>query len=228
MVQLASRKYNKRASATSTPLSKGHVARTDKRWFDLAFVAITAVVFLPIWLPAWLIVIAAIYCAMGSPIFYVQDRVGKDGKVFRMIKFRTMERDAELVTGPVLASAEDPRITPLGRLLRRSSLDEAPQVINIIRGEMSLVGPRPERPELCHQHELTLPDFPKRLEALPGIIHLTYVRHPNHSYRMSMRHRLRYDLFYIRRAGPMLDAWMICVAAKHSARQLLGIGTKRS
>ena len=191
-----------------------------KRLYDLAFVFVVGVTLFAIWIPAWIVVILAVYLTMGRPIFYIQERMGKDGRVFRIIKFRTMVRDAERISGPVLAEVGDARITRLGKILRKSSLDEAPQVINIIKGEMSLVGPRPERPELISTLMQELPNFNDRHIVRPGIVHLAYVRLPKRSYRLSARHRLRYDLFYIRHIGPGLDTSMIWQAANNAFRLL--------
>ena len=191
-----------------------------KRPYDLAFVFAVGVTLFAVWIPAWIAVILAVYFTMGRPIFYTQDRVGRDGRVFRIIKFRTMVRDAERSSGPVLAEVDDTRITSLGKILRKSSLDEAPQVWNIIKGEMSLVGPRPERPELIFALKQELPDFNDRHAVRPGIVHLAYVRLPKRSYRLSARHRLRYDLFYIKHTGPGLDTSMIWRAANNAFRLL--------
>ena len=181
-----------------------------KRFYDLLMVAVFSVLFLPIWVPAWIMVPLLILVIDGWPIFYTQDRLGKDGRVFRIFKFRTMPRDTDKATGPTLPAPRDSRATRLGQILRMTSLDEAPQVVNILRGEMSLVGPRPEHPELAETIKEKVPDYDLRLRALPGIAGLDHVR-GNFNYR----NRLRYDNFYIEKMSPRLDlmiiAWSVWV-----------------
>ena len=200
-----------------------------KRGFDLLLVGFFTVALLPLWLPAWIIVALLVLVVDGWPIFVVQERLGRDGRVFRMVKFRTMVRDAEAGTGPVMPSRDDPRATRLGRLLRRTSLDEAPQVLNILRGEMSIVGPRPERPELAARIRETVPDYDLRLAVPPGIAGLDHIRGDRNYRSGNYRNRLRYDLFYIQRASPRLDvvimAWSVWVII---ARLAPGCGGRRT
>ncbi|MCD6427220.1 MAG: sugar transferase, partial [Caldisericaceae bacterium] len=118
---------------------------------------------------AMLIVSLLILLDDGRPIFYLQDRAGFNGKVFKTIKFRTMIKDAEKETGAVLSTENDPRVTRIGKFLRKTGLDEVPQFINVLRGEMSVVGPRPERPELIEKIKKDVPDFELRLKVKPGI-----------------------------------------------------------
>ena len=143
-----------------------------------------------------------IYLEDGRPIFYFQRRVGKGGRVFKAIKFRSMVKDAEKYTGPVWAKENDARVTRVGRLLRATALDELPQVLNILKGDMSFVGPRPERPELMRKFSQEIPDFPLRLKVRPGLtgpaqVYGNYDSHP--------RKKLRYDLFYIKNMSPWFD-----------------------
>ena len=105
----------------------------------------------------------------GGPVFYRQDRLTKDGRVFRIIKFRSMEVNSERRSGARLAAKGDSRITPVGRVLRKIHFDELPQLFNIIRGDMSIVGPRPERPEIAAQYEEEIPEFKYRLKVLAGL-----------------------------------------------------------
>lgn len=182
-----------------------------KRAYDLTLVCIAGALLLPIWLPVSAAVALAIFLTMGRPIFYVQDRLAKGGRVFRIIKFRTMVRDAERDTGPIWVQADDARVTRLGRILRRSGIDEAPQVINILKGEMSLVGPRPERPELAEQFERETPAFRERLSVPPGLASLDFVRMRGNN-QIAPRQRLRYDLFYIRHMSPCFDSFLVLSA----------------
>jgi lipopolysaccharide/colanic/teichoic acid biosynthesis glycosyltransferase len=133
----------------------------------------------------------------GSPIFYGQIRVGKDGQLFQMYKFRTMPIDVESATGPIWAAEEDPRATRLGRILRKTHVDELPQLINVIKGEMSLVGPRPERPHFVEQLTDALPEYPKRLSVKPGITGLAQVNHGAEQSITDTQQKLRFDLMYI-------------------------------
>lgn len=136
----------------------------------------------------------AIYLDSPGPVFYTQLRLGRGGKPFRLVKFRTMIPDAERFTGPVLAGDDDPRITRVGRFLRKTRLDELPQFFNILIGEMSLVGPRPERPELYEQIRRDVPEFYARLLVKPG---LTGYAQVYASYSVDFRYKLFYDLLYI-------------------------------
>ena len=114
-----------------------------KRAFDLAVIIIACILLFPLWLIIWTLVPLAIWLEDRGPVFYAQERVGRGGERFKVLKFRTMIQDAESLTGQVLAAEDDPRLTRVGKILRKLHLDEMPQVINIVRGEMSLVGPRP-------------------------------------------------------------------------------------
>lgn len=148
-----------------------------KRWYDLTMVAILGVVFLPLWLLAWTVIPLALLAANGRPVFFRQERLGKGGRPFMLVKFRTMVRDAEAGNGPVWAVQEDdPRMVRFGRFLGRTSLDEMPQLVNILRGEMSIVGPRPERREFMEGLEREAPGYGATLDVLPGIAGLTHVR----------------------------------------------------
>lgn len=193
-----------------------------KRWYDLLLVLAFTVIFLPIWLPAWILIPVLVLIFDGRPVFCVQNRVGRDGRVFRMYKFRTMPGDVEEESGPTLPQRNDPRATGLGRILRMTSLDEAPQVINILRGEMSVVGPRPERPELVDIIKIEVPDYDGRLLIVPGIAGLDHIR-GNFNYR----NRLRYDLFYIDRMSPWFDLVIIFWSVKAIAERVLGRRKRR-
>ena len=140
-----------------------------------------------------------------GPIFYTQERVGKAGRVFRVIKVRSMIPDAEKHTGPLWSSANDPRVTRVGRFLRRTRLDEVPQLLNVLRGEMSLVGPRPERPEFVELLACDIPFYRTRLVVKPGLTGWAQVRYRYGSTKDDALVKLQYDLYYIRHQSLVLD-----------------------
>ncbi len=142
-----------------------------------------------------------------GPVIYRQERVGRHGRTFTLLKLRTMRVDAEAETGPVWAKGErDPRVTPVGHLLRSTHLDELPQLINVLRGEMSLVGPRPERPHFVEQLRQVIPDYEQRLEVKPGITGLAQVRLPYDRTLRDVRRKVKLDCLYIRRMCWWVDA----------------------
>ncbi len=152
-----------------------------------------------------------IKCTDGGPIFYKQDRLTVDGKRFSIYKFRTMVVNAEQMSGPVLASDRDPRILPIGRFLRATRLDELPQILNILKGEMSLVGPRPERPELAAEIEKKIPEFSYRLKVKAG---LTGYAQVYGKYNTTAYDKLKLDLMYIRKYSLLLDLKLIIMTPK--------------
>ena len=158
--------------------------------FEKAFAFALLIVFSPI----MLVVAMLIKISMGGPILYGQIRVGKNGKLFKIYKFRSMVQDAEAKTGPVLATKNDPRVTGLGKFLRASHLDELPQLFNVLRGQMSFVGPRPERPEFVNQFNEQIVNYSKRHNVKPGITGLAQICLP---YDATASDKLHYDLFYI-------------------------------
>ena len=177
----------------------------ERRTKRLADVVASAVV-LVLGLPLWLAVGAAV--RLGSPggAIFRQERVGRDGAPFTMLKFRTMRADAEAETGPVWASPADTRVTPLGRWLRRTRLDEVPQLWNVLRGEMSLVGPRPERPYFVERLAAQIPLYGRRHRVQPGITGLAQVKWRYDSDIEDVRQKLKYDLFYIENMSLQMDA----------------------
>ena len=152
--------------------------------------------------PVFLFIGILIRITSQGPVFYTQERVGKEGKVFKVFKFRTMVADAECSSGPVLATEHDPRITTLGRILRQARLDELPQLFNVLRGEMSLVGPRPERSEFVRQFLEEIPEYRYRYLVRPGLTGLAQVRS---RYSTTVQDKLRYDLSYIINYSLLLD-----------------------
>ena len=161
---------------------------------------------LPVFLLLWTLVPLAIWLEDRGPVFYIQRRVGRNGRLLRLFKFRSMVPDAESHTGPVWAAENDPRITRVGRFLRATALDELPQVINLWKGDLSLVGPRPERPELHEEFLKEAPGFHRRLEVRPGLTGLAQVRG---RYATRPRDKLRYDTLYMRRMSPLLDVKLL-------------------
>lgn len=169
-----------------------------KKLMDLSLSFVGLLLFLPV-----LILIAfLVRLDTPGPIIYRQKRVGKDHRTFNLYKFRTMIRDAEMETGPTLAAKDDPRITRVGRFLRRYRLDELPQLFNVLKGDMSLVGPRPERPFFVEQFMEKIPDYGHRLQIKSGITGLAQIAG---KYSTSPEDKLRYDLLYARTYSPLVD-----------------------
>jgi lipopolysaccharide/colanic/teichoic acid biosynthesis glycosyltransferase len=154
-----------------------------------------------------IILVAAVLVRLTSrgPAFYSQVRIGKNGNRFTIYKIRTMLFNAESLTGPCWSTPGDPRITPVGKWLRRTHLDELPQLVNVIRGQMGLIGPRPERPEFLGALEQAIPGYRQRIAVRPGVTGLAQVQLPPDTDLNSVRRKLAYDLYYICRLGPWLD-----------------------
>ncbi len=175
---------------------------TLKRMLDLAGALALLVLLSPLLLAAAL----AILVTMGWPILYVQERTGQDLRPFRLYKFRTMVRDAERESGPVLAAEDDPRVTPLGRLLRTYRVDELPQLVNILLGQMSFVGPRPERPYFVTRHAEEIPGYRERFKIRPGVTGLAQV---SGDYATTPERKLKYDLIYLYHLNLPMDLQII-------------------
>lgn len=171
--------------------------RVAKRIFDLTL----AIGLLLATLPLWPLIMLAIKVSSKGPIFFVQQRIGaanaEQFQLFDMVKFRTMVSDAEKNSGPVWASKNDPRITPVGRFLRKTRLDELPQLWNVLKGEMSMIGPRPERAGIMGKLENQIPLFNERMYGvLPGITGLAQVYQGYDETIEDSRNKLGYDLAY--------------------------------
>ncbi|MAU55485.1 MAG: sugar transferase [Dehalococcoidia bacterium] len=186
-----------------------------KRILDLSMI-LGGFIFPLLW-PFWLIVIFVvpplIWLEDRGPIFYSQDRIGKNKKIFKVMKFRTMTPDAEKITGAVWSKKDDPRITRIGRLLRITAIDEIPQIINIIKGEMSFVGPRAERPELHEKFVLEINDFDKRLEVTPGLSGLAQIKG---SYDLEPKEKLKFDMEYSEKMSLFFDLKIILTSVFNS------------
>jgi exopolysaccharide biosynthesis polyprenyl glycosylphosphotransferase len=173
-----------------------------KRVTDLLGALLLIVVFSPV----LLLVSLAILATMGVPVAFRQERLGRDLRPFTLYKFRTMVRDAEALSGPVLAEDEDPRITPLGRFLRKYRLDELPQLLNILRGEMSFVGPRPERAFFVEQYLAQIPAYRERFRIKPGGTGLAQV---SGGYATTPERKLKYDLIYMYHQSLLMDVRIV-------------------
>jgi exopolysaccharide biosynthesis polyprenyl glycosylphosphotransferase len=172
-----------------------------KRGIDLLLALLVGVVFVIV-LP-----LVALIIRLDSPgsIFYTQERLGQGGRPFRIYKFRSMVSDAEAQTGAVFSKKGDPRVTRFGRFMRKTRLDELPQVINVLRGEMSVVGPRPERPEHVERLTQKIPFYRTRLIVKPGLTGWAQVRYNYGSTDEDALVKLEYDLYYIRHQSFLLD-----------------------
>ncbi len=176
---------------SDSPLFKQiRIGETASLIFEVSF----AIFLLLILSPALLLVAIAIKLFMKGDVLYSQVRVGKDGKLFKIYKFRTMVADAEAKTGAVFSTKNDPRVTTLGKFLRASHLDELPQLFNVLNGTMSFVGPRPERPEFVNVFKEEIPEYTKRHAVKPGITGLAQICL---SYDAKAYEKIEFDLFYI-------------------------------
>ena len=158
---------------------------------------------------------------LQGPVFYSQIRSGKDGIPFEIYKFRSMKVDAEKNTGAVWAQSKDDRITPIGRFLRKSRVDEIPQFINVLKCDMSIIGPRPERPVFVDQLKVQITDYPKRLSVKPGITGLAQVCHRYDQNIMDVRKKVKYDILYIKKMSAGTD---INIVARTFGVILTGFG----
>ena len=201
-IKLLAEKVN---SDNSVHLLSTFVGRkTDVEEFLIKGLDVVGSVFLLlVFAPVTILVSLLIKISSAGPVFYKQQRIGKDGKIFTLYKFRTMVKDAESIVGPVLASREDPRVTRIGKVLRATRLDELPQLFNVLRGDMSLVGPRPERPQFVRTHK-ALQEL--RLAVRPGITGLAQIRS---FYDLKPKHKIRYDYLYIQQRSLLLNLYIL-------------------
>ena len=191
--------------ATLTLLGTGFIAmgvrylRTKYRSMKPKFDRIVGLAMLVAFAPIIGLTALLVKLTSRGPAFYRQERVGEHGRTFNIIKIRTMRLDAETKSGPVWADAHDPRVTLIGGFLRRTHLDELPQLVNVVRGEMSLVGPRPERPHFVEQLRERIPGYDRRLAVKPGITGLAQVR-AGYDYALrDVRRKVKLDTMYAQR-----------------------------
>jgi len=182
-----------------------------KGWFDLSVLFLAHILLLPLWIILWTGIPVLIWLGDRGPIFYRQQRMGKDGKPFGVIKFRTMIVDAEN-QGPPWTTDDDPRVTRIGRILRRTALDELPEVISIWQGNMSLVGPRALDLDEQHSLEQLMPGFEKRLEIRPGLTGLAQIYDKGDD----PFEKFRYDMEYLQKLSPFLDSKLILLSVWNS------------
>jgi lipopolysaccharide/colanic/teichoic acid biosynthesis glycosyltransferase len=159
--------------------------------------------------PLMVFAAVAIRCSSPGSILFSQRRLTEGGKEFQLYKFRTMRPDAENGRGATLAQENDPRVTPIGRFLRKTRIDELPQLLNVLKGDMSLIGPRPERPELAREFEERIPGFSRRLRVRAGLTGLAQVIQGYPRFSDGYRQKLAFDLVYIKRQSLALDAWIV-------------------
>ncbi len=190
-----------------------------KRAMDLCF----SILGLILSLPFFLILPILIKLDSKGPVFYRQERVGWYGRTFNIIKFRTMVDKAEAVSGPVWAECNDPRITRLGRFMRRYRLDELPQLINILTGKMSFVGPRPERPVFVQQLREKIPFYSLRFTVKPGLTGWAQIRFQYSSTLQESQEKFGHDLYYIKHSSPLFDLAIITDTIRVV---LMGFGAK--
>ena len=182
-------------------LTRGPVPNWFSAFKRLADVALSLAL-LVVLSPVIAVSAAMVLATMGRPVLFTQERVGREMRRFRVVKLRTMVRDAEAHTGPVLAAEDDARITPVGRMLRRYRLDELPQLFNILTGDMSFVGPRPERPHFVERYVTQIPGYRERFKVKPGATGLAQV---SGSYATTPERKLKYDLIYMYHQSLLMD-----------------------
>jgi exopolysaccharide biosynthesis polyprenyl glycosylphosphotransferase len=193
-------------------------SRLAKRVFDLSVAFLALVASAPLF-----VLVAAAVRITGSPVLYRQTRLGERGECFTVVKFRTMRPDAESASFALWAEARDPRVTGVGRVLRKTRLDELPQLWNVVRGEMSIVGPRPERPEFVEVLERSVPYWNRRLLIKPGITGWAQVRTPYAADCHGAANKLSHDLWYLRHRSIFVD---LAICAKTASVMLFGRGAR--
>jgi lipopolysaccharide/colanic/teichoic acid biosynthesis glycosyltransferase len=180
-------------------------ARTSFKRFKRLLDILLATLGLFVTAPILLFAAFLIKLTSRGPVIYKQLRVGERSKIFKIYKLRTMIMDAEKGTGAIWAKENDPRITSIGRVLRKTRIDEIPQFINVIKGEMSIVGPRPERPEMVRDFKKLIGDYEKRLTVKPGITGIAQIYHKYDESLVDVRKKLKYDLLYSKKMSPATD-----------------------
>ncbi|MBK9384151.1 MAG: TIGR03013 family PEP-CTERM/XrtA system glycosyltransferase [Planctomycetes bacterium] len=189
----------------SRGFERSRLTFAGKRFLDLAVSLLGFVLALPV----MLITAIAVKLDSRGPIFFRQERCGKDGRPFTLYKFRSMRVDAELASGPVWARTGDSRVTRIGRFIRRTRIDEIPQIFNVLRGDMSFVGPRPERPFFVRELAEAIPYYKQRLTVKPGITGWAQICYPYGSSVEDAVQKLQYDLYYIKNLSILFDLSII-------------------
>ena len=209
--------WNRRPAKSPAPtrLITIPIAEQSRSMIKAAFDwTMAAVILLASW-PVLLAGMLAVRLSSPGPVIYTQSRVGRGGRVFTIYKLRTMYVDCESLTGPRWCVPGDPRITPVGHVLRTLHIDELPQLWNVLRGEMSLIGPRPERPEICAQLRRAIPGYDRRHVVQPGITGFAQIHLPPDTSISSVRNKVTYDRFYIQHRNLRLELYiLICTAFK--------------
>jgi sugar transferase (PEP-CTERM system associated) len=203
----------------SSGFNQFRLTRITKRLLDIAIASPALLMSIPL----FLVIAPLIRWNSPGPVFFRQERVGEDGRVFTLIKFRSMRADAEAKTGPVWAQYQDNRMTAVGRFIRKSRLDELPQLINVLKGDMSFVGPRPERPFFVEQLHKEIPYYSLRHEVKPGITGWAQIKYSYGATKEDALEKLQYDLFYIKHLSIWLDMMIILETIKVV---LLGRGSR--
>jgi lipopolysaccharide/colanic/teichoic acid biosynthesis glycosyltransferase len=176
-----------------------------------------ALVMLVLAAPVILVLAALVKLTSPGPAFYSQTRLGRNGRPYEIYKLRTMSDGAERMSGPLWSAPGDPRVTWLGRFLRRSHLDELPQLWNVLKGDMSLVGPRPERPEFVAPLRKAIPYYADRMLVRPGVTGLAQIQLPADTNQESVRRKVAYDLFYLQNVSLWLDIRILFLTAFYAA-----------
>jgi sugar transferase (PEP-CTERM system associated) len=184
----------------SNGFKRSQIFKQFKRYIDIGASLLTLIFSLP----CILAISIAIYLESKGPIFYRQDRVGQDGRIFSLLKFRSMRVNAE-GDEPVWAGITDSRVTRVGKVIRKLRLDEIPQVVNVLKGEMSFVGPRPERPFFTEKLTKDIPFYSYRHTVKPGITGWAQICYPYGASKEDALEKLKYDLYYIKHMSPYLD-----------------------
>ena len=195
----------------------------SKRWFDITILVVAHLFLLPFWLILWIFIPIFIWLEDRGPVFFKQIRIGYKGKNFETIKFRSMYLDSE--DQGLITSDTDQRITKVGNILRRTALDELPQIINIFRGDMSFVGPRALPPEMHEESCEIISEFEKRLWVLPGLTGVAQIYLSRHAHP---RRRLAYDLIYLKRRNVVVDVKLMVLAAVNTLTGRWGTGHRKS
>jgi lipopolysaccharide/colanic/teichoic acid biosynthesis glycosyltransferase len=210
-VRVSESENHKREPIPPEPVVQRDVKPRHPAYLPLKFMIEWTIAFVLLTLSSPLLLVMAIAVKLTSvgPAFYAQSRMGRDGRIYKMFKVRTMIHNAEKRTGAVWAAKDDVRTTSVGRILRRTHLDELPQLFNVMRGDMGLIGPRPERPEIIAKIEPNIPGYRLRLKVRPGITGLAQMLvsadDPGDRRMLNVRRKLAHDVYYVREVNLLLD-----------------------